>query len=295
VDAISVTVRRGVTVESVHRVHAVAVQDGAVVLAAGDPGLVTFMRSAAKPLQALPLVRARDDLDTTEVAIASASHLARPDQLAAVRNLLARAGATEDDLECGPAGSPLGRIAHNCSGKHAGMLAFCAARGWQRRCYRLPEHPAQRAMLHEVAAAAELSPEDIRTGVDGCGVVAFALPLERMAAAFVRLRALVGGGEVAEAMQAHPELIRGPGALDTRLLQAPGDWVAKGGAEGVLCAASGDGLGLALKTEDGSARALEPALGAFLVALGRPVAEFGPTPVRNSRDQTVGEVAAAPL
>jgi L-asparaginase II len=295
VDAISVTVRRGATVESVHRVHAVAVHDGAVIGAAGDRALVTFMRSAAKPLQALPLVRARDDLDASEVAIASASHLARPEQLAAVRSLLARAGAAEDDLECGAAGSPPSRIAHNCSGKHAGMLALCAARGWQRRGYRLPEHPAQQAMLREVATAAERSPEDIPTGVDGCGVVAFALPLERMAVAFVRLRSLDGGYEVVAAMQSYPELIRGPGAPDTRLLQAPGDWVAKGGAEGVLCAASGDGLGLALKAEDGNARALEPALGQLLVALGHPLPEFGSTPVLNSRGESVGEVTAEAL
>ncbi|MDX6370126.1 MAG: hypothetical protein QOG93_1628, partial [Gaiellaceae bacterium] len=103
--------------EAVHRVHAVAVQDGAVVAEAGQPGLVCFMRSSSKPLQALPLVRSRDDLDDRDLAIASASHLADDDQLQAVRALLAKAPAGEDELECGLEGEPPSRLNHNCSGK----------------------------------------------------------------------------------------------------------------------------------------------------------------------------------
>src|SRR6266496_2039788 len=151
-DSIRVVVRRGDVVESTHRVHAVAVQDGRIVEAAGDPGLQCFFRSSAKPFQALPLARAYEDLDPRELAIASASHLALPDQLAAVRMLLERAGATEDDLECGPEPT---RLEHNCSGKHAGMLALCRAEEWETAGYRLPTHPCQHAMLREVARAAE--------------------------------------------------------------------------------------------------------------------------------------------
>jgi L-asparaginase II len=106
VHPLAIDVLRGGTIESRHRVHAVTVVEGAVVAAAGDPHLVTFMRSAAKPLQALPLARAREDLSDDEVAIACASHLADDAQLAAVRSLLAAAPASEDELECGPAGSP---------------------------------------------------------------------------------------------------------------------------------------------------------------------------------------------
>src|SRR2546423_6218220 len=98
-EPISVAVRRGGTVESVHRIHAVAVRDGQIVASAGDPALVTFMRSAAKPIQAGPLARERDDLDERDLAIASASHLADEGQLAAVKALLDKAPATEDDLE----------------------------------------------------------------------------------------------------------------------------------------------------------------------------------------------------
>src|SRR5215470_13514174 len=127
VGPVRVVVRRGGVVEATHVVHAALVRDDALVAAAGDPHLVTLLRSSAKPFQALPLARAYGDLDSRELAIASASHLALPDQLAAVRLLLARAEATEDDLECGPDGNPPSRLKHNCSGKHAGMLAVCRA------------------------------------------------------------------------------------------------------------------------------------------------------------------------
>ena len=279
-EPIRVTALRGETVESVHRVHAVAVKGGKVVAAAGDPGFVTFMRSAAKPIQAQPLARAREDLDDRDLAIASASHLADEAQLAAVQALLAKAPATEDDLECGPfQGS---RLKHNCSGKHAGLLALCHAQGWPYEGYRLAEHPCQQAMLAEVAELAATS--EIPTAVDGCGVITFALPLERMAAAFTRI-----DERIAAAMRSYPELIRGPGALDTNLMQALPGWTAKGGAEGLFCAASPEGLGLALKVEDGTQRALQPAVGSFL-DLDGPA--FGPVPVTNSREEVVGVVTS---
>jgi L-asparaginase II len=291
-DPITVAVRRAGTMESRHRAHAVAVQDGTVVAEAGDGGLVTFMRSSAKPLQALPLTRALPELDEKELAIACASHQALPEQLDAVRSLLAKAPAGEDELECGPAGDPPEAINHNCSGKHAGMLALCRAHGWDSRGYRLPDHPCQRAMLVEVARAADLDEEELDTAVDGCGVVTFALPLERMALAFARLERLDGGDRVAAAMRAHPGLIRGPGGDDTVLMRAREGWIAKGGAEGLMCAAGPSGLGVAVKVEDGNARASGPALAAFLDRLGHPVEKLERAPVENSRGEVVGEIRA---
>jgi L-asparaginase II len=288
--ALSVAVRRGAVVEATHRVHAVAVRDGDVVEAAGDPGLVTFLRSSAKPLQALPLARARDDLDGRDLAIASASHLADDAQLAAVRALLAKAEATEDDLECGPERGS--RLNHNCSGKHAGMLALCRARGWPFRGYRLPEHHVQKGCLAEVTAAAEVAATAIPTATDGCGVVTFALTLERMAHAFSRLERLDAGARVAAAMRAHPQLIRGHGAADTALMLALPGWSAKGGAEGLLCAAGPDGVGIALKCEDGSSRGLGPALAAFLGRLGHTLPALAVAPLENSRGERVGIVEA---
>jgi L-asparaginase II len=283
-EPIRVTAVRGDTVESVHTVHAVAVRDGEVVASAGDPDFVTFMRSAAKPIQALPLARAREDLDDRDLAIASASHLANVQQLEAVRALLAKAPATEGDLECGPfEGS---KLKHNCSGKHAGMLALCHANGWPQEGYSLPDHPCQQAMLAEVARLT--GTDEIQTAIDGCGVVTFALPLRNMAVAFRGV-----DGRVADGMRAHPELIRGPQAPDTNLMQAFPGWIAKGGAEGLICAASPEGVSLALKVADGAQRALRPALGSFLAMLGLDGSAFGPTPIRNSRDEVVGHVRAS--
>ena len=139
------------------------------------------MRSSSKPLQALPLARAATTSTQRELAIASASHLADRAQLAAVRALLAKAPANEDELECGPEGQPPSRLKHNCSGKHAGMLALCRAHGWRSEGYRLEGHRMQREMLAVHAEAAEVAEDEIRTAVDGCGVLTFALPLERMA------------------------------------------------------------------------------------------------------------------
>jgi L-asparaginase II len=280
-----VAARRNGTVESIHRVHAAVVRDGELVASAGEPGLVTFLRSSAKPIQALQLVRSRPDLDDRLVAIACASHRAEPAQIEAVRELLAAGGVTEDDLEVGlQEGRPPERIYHNCSGKHAGMLAVCRARDWPTAGYRLPDHALQQAIRAEITDAAGQAPA---TGVDHCSVVTFALPLERMADVFSRLGERDGADRILGAMRAHPELIGGEGSLDTQLMQSHSGWLAKGGAEGLLCGITADGAGFALKTEDGAFRALGPAVAAFFGLDD----DFGREPVENSRGETVGEVA----
>jgi L-asparaginase len=289
-EPLRVVVRRGTTVEAVHLVHAVAVRDGEIVASAGDPGLVCYLRSSAKPFQAVPLARARDDLDDRDLAIASASHMALPDQLDAVRALLAKAPAAEDELECGVVDGS--RLRHNCSGKHAGMLALCRARGWPSAGYRLPDHPVQRTMHAEVAATAEVDPDTLVTAVDGCGVVTFALTLERMAHSWSRLEEREGGARVASAMRAYPELVRGPGDPDTVLMQRLADWTAKGGAEGLLCACGPDGLGLALKVADGSSRAVPGATSSFLAEVGQSLPELARVPLENSRGDVVGEIVS---
>jgi len=247
------------------------------------------MRSSSKPLQALPLARAREDVEDRDLAIASASHLADDEQLAAVRALLAKAPADVGDLECGPEGDPPSPLNHNCSGKHAGMLALCRARGWPSEGYRLADHPVQRAMRAVHAEAADVGEGELATGVDGCGVLTFALPLERMAHAFARFERLEGGERVAAGIRAYPELIRGPLGTDTRLMRALPGWIAKGGAEGLLCA-SGNGVGIALKAEDGNGRALGPAVASFCSRLGLDLDELAVAMIENSRKEQVGEI-----
>ncbi len=290
-EPIVVEVRRNGVVEAVHLVHAVAVRDGAVVEAAGEPELTCFMRSASKPLQALPLVRARDDLSESDVAIACASHRDTAEQVDAARALLAKAEATEEDLELGlQECRPPRKIHHNCAGKHAGMIALCRARGWETSGYRLPQHPVQQASRHAHLEAAEV--EDMATGTDGCGVVTFALPLERMAHAYSRLAALPGGHVVAAAMRARPDLVGGPDGADFLLMTSASGWLAKGGAEGLLCAAGPGGVGVALKVSDGASRATRPALAAFLARLGVAAPGLEVLPVENSRGELVGEATA---
>lgn len=271
-DALRVTVRRGDVVESIHRID---------VRGSGwshGDDVLCLLRSAAKPIQAVPLVDAYDDLGDEEIAIASASHQAEPAQLDAVRKLLARAGATVDDLENGAQpGRPEGKLGHSCSGKHAGMLASCRANGWPFAGYRLPQHPLQRR-IHELVGGVEYE-------TDGCGVPTFAMTLSEAAALFARVPQ-----RVRDAMRARPELVGGRDADDTDLMRGGGGWYAKRGAEGLFCAADDKGRTLALKVEDGSTRAVRPALAHLL-----PGAIDVP-PIVNSRGEIVGEyvVESAP-
>ncbi|HEY8645743.1 MAG TPA: asparaginase [Gaiellaceae bacterium] len=272
-DAIRVTVRRGDVVEAVHRVHA-ATTDGQHW---GDPGLTFFLRSSSKPIQAIPFVEGYDDLDDDEIAIACASHHAEPAQLAAVRKVLARAGATVDDLENGlQEGRPEGKLGHNCSGKHAGMLAACRAHGWPLHPYRDPAHPLQQRI-------AELLGGEHRA-IDGCGVPTFSTSLAGAAALLTRTPQ-----RIRDAMRARPELVGGErDAVDTDLMRLRDGWIAKGGAEGLFCAAHADGRGIALKAEDGAYRAIGPAL-----ALVLGIDELAETPVKNSLGEIVGAITLA--
>ena len=271
-DAIRVVVRRGAVVEAVHRVHAATTWGETW----GDADLAFLLRSSVKPIQAIPFSEGYDDLDDDELAIACASHRAEPAQLAAVRKVLARAGATVTDLENGTQeGRPDGRLGHNCSGKHAGMLAACRANGWPLHPYRDPSHPLQRriaALVGEGGAA-----------VDGCGLPTFASTLSSAAALLTRTPA-----RIRAAMRARPELVgASTGAPDTDLMRGHDGWIAKGGAEGLFCAAHEDGRGVALKCEDGSSRALGPALGVVL-----RIDEFRKVPVTDSLGEVVGSVSA---
>jgi L-asparaginase II len=270
VDAIRVTVRRGEVVEAVHRVHAATTAGESW----GDPELAFYYRSSCKPIQAIPFVEGYADLDDDEVAIACASHRAEPAQLAAVRKVLDRAGATVDDLEHGlQEGRPDGKLGHNCSGKHAGMLAACRAHGWPLHPYRDRTHPLQQRIAELIDGG--------RVSVDGCGVPTFETTLADAARLLTRTPR-----RIRDAMRARPELVGGStGAVDTDLMRLRDGWIAKGGAEGLFCAAHEDGRGLALKAEDGAYRAIGPA-----VALVLGVEELAETPVHNSRGEVVGAI-----
>jgi len=315
---------RGGWVEAVHDVHAAVVDSaGRLVARTGDPELVTFWRSAAKPFQALPLVEdgaaEAFGLTSEELALACASHSSEPGQVARVRELLGKIGCSERDLLCGPhpplsdrvaqdyqsRGVRLTAVYSNCSGKHAGMLALARHHGWPTEFYPRLEHPVQQRCLTEVSRWTDVSVADIRTAVDGCGVVCFGLPLRNMAWAYAKLgsREPRAGSSsplpapcsrIVDAMVRHPDLIAGEGRPCTEMMRAhPGRVITKVGAEGVYCALlTQQGLGVALKVVDGHAMASALAMAAALEALGlrpRP-ASLAARPNVNTRGETVGEL-----
>src|SRR5437773_10607963 len=208
---------RGSFVESRHRVHVAVVDSAGRLLArAGDPDLVTYWRSAAKPFQTLPLVddgvTDRFGFTSEELALVCASHSSEPGQIALVRNLLAKIACSERDLLCGPhpplservasdyatRGVRLTAVYSNCSGKHAGMLALARHHGWPTEFYTRLEHPVQQRCLAEVHRWTELPPSEIGTAVDGCGVVCDGLPLHNVALAYARLASAESGMRNAE-------------------------------------------------------------------------------------------------
>jgi L-asparaginase II len=304
--------RRGGVTETVHRVHVAVVDgDGRLVARAGDPDFVTFWRSAAKPFQAMPLVTDgvvdRFGMTPADLALCCASHSSEPSQVDLVKAFLERIGCTEQDLRCGPhtpladhvakdyqaLGIKLTPVYSNCSGKHAGMLALARHHGWPTEDYHKLANPVQQRCLETVSQWTDVVVERIGTGVDGCGVACFALPLRNMALAYARL----GTGpssRVVEAMLRHPELIAGERRPCTEMMRAhPGRVITKVGAEGVYSALLVERrLGVTLKVEDGHGPAAALALAATLDQLGlRPQSPaLVERPNFNTRGERVGEL-----
>ena len=301
---------------------------GKLVARVGDPDLVTFWRSAAKPFQAIPLVAdgavERFGITAAELALCCASHSSEPGQVAMVRDFLSKIGCGERDLLCGPHPPLSERVAQdyatrgvrvtavysNCSGKHAGMLALARHHGWPTEFYTRLEHPVQQRCLEEASRWTEVPKGEIRTAVDGCGVVCYGLPLRNMALAYARLaiadfglRIADSKGEgqirnpqsaIVQSMLRHPELIAGSGRPCTDLMRAhPGRVITKVGAEGVYCALLlRERLGVALKVQDGHGVAAALAIAAVLEELGlrpRPPS-LAARPNVNTRGEIVGEL-----
>jgi L-asparaginase II len=264
----------------------VAGPTGELLAAAGDPDLVVYPRSCSKPFQALAVrgLGVERELGLGQLALAGAcgSHDGEPDHVASVRKVLAAAGLEESDLRCPPIlpGSREARasvegpapVYHNCSGKHAYMLAGSVVRGWETDRYTAPEHPLQAVVADTLSDFAGVPIEHV--GVDGCGVPVHAMALRGLATAYARLGARAAGEEgpsaLLEAVRRHPFMVAGSGQLDTMLLEATGGRVlAKVGAEAAYAAVNlASNIGLALKVLDGAPRARGVALLAALRALG---------------------------
>lgn len=258
------TMTRGDEIDSVHFGMACMVDAGGKVLwAMGDPGSRAYIRSSAKPLQALTMIHSGAaeafKLEEPDLAIICGSHKGGPDQVRQVRGILAKCGLDESHLGCGDG------LADQCSGKHAGMLAGCKHRGLPLEGYLDPAHPWQRSILDTVSERCGLVPADIALADDGCSAPTFGMPLYNMALGFARMgldAAKPGNsqGGPARLFRAMIAQFIHTGEPDMRGFEAGGGVpVTKGGANGVHCASFPSlGVGFALKIADGSAAARWP-------------------------------------
>lgn len=287
-----VEVTRGSEVESRHRGEVAVVDEvGTVRHGLGDPKMPVCMRSLAKPFQALPLITtgaaAAFGFGPEELALMSGSLSGQDFQVALVEQILARVGLEPGALKCGShpplhrptakalaqAGAKPTPLHHTCAGKHASMLALCVRHGWPLEDYLNPAHPVQQLILKTVAEIVGLDPGDIIVALDGCSAPVFYAPLRNIARGFACLAAAAPGtpeGIIMEACLHHPRHIAGDERLETMIMQALPDRVlAKTGAEGGFALAlAREGLGVALKIEDGASRALGPAILEVLHQLG---------------------------
>ena len=321
--SLDVIVTRGAMIESRHRVHAAVVNaSGTLIGASRDSAMVTHWRSCAKPFQIMPLVESggfdRIGWGDDQLALACASHGGEPEHVAIAEKMLSSIGMEEGDLVCGPheplaqrgqkalreAGTRPTRLHNNCSGKHAAMLARAHTTGLPAYGYERHDHPVQQACLAEVAKWSGVPQQRIGLAVDGCGVPVFVFGLDAMALAYARLadavrRSAEVPSRIVHAMQTRPFLVGGTDRFDSALIEATGGrCIAKIGAEGIHCVAIvGEGIGIAVKVEDGAQRAQFPAVlavlqhyGALPADLPARLGDFMRRQLRNTRGEVVGEV-----
>ncbi len=315
--------RGSAPLDAVERVHygSVVVVDrhGAIIASAGDAEALNFTRSTLKPLQALPFVEddglARLGFGSQELAMMCASHSGEAIHLRLVQSMLERAGASAADLQCGchppryfaatatpvPAGLAPTPLTHNCSGKHAGFLAYCRMHGHDRRSYLDPQSPLQTRIRNTVQRFAP--GEALASGIDGCSAPNFALPLRRLAQAY----GAIASGEAPElralfyAMTRHPDLVSGTARTDLALMRTGGgDWVSKIGADGLQAIGVRSlSLGIAIRVADGDPDAVHALTADVLHQLGllddpaaTPLAARFRPPLRNARGTITGHTRA---
>lgn len=322
---------RGDTVESVHTGHIYIIDgEGREVASVGDPSTVTYFRSACKAFQLIPCITSGAaeafGFDDEDIAVAAASHSGEPMHVRIAERMLAKAGFAESDLRCGShlpfssaataemqrAGEQPTQLHNNCSGKHAAMLAFAKHIGADVANYDSTDNRIQKRILRCIADFTEVPEYEIATGIDGCCVPNFAVPVRSMAKSFINLISPIKLPEptqqacsrIVAAMMNHPELIGGSERLDTKIMQvAPGKLISKVGADGVwLCGVLPSekwrtGLGIALKIADGDDYLSRPVVAVeILRQLGvlapNDLSDMSPMPIKNRRGDVVGRVEA---
>lgn len=293
VPARMVYVYRGDTIESIHRGSAVMCDcDGKILYQVGNPDFVTFMRSAAKPFQVIPMIESgaarKFGFTGREIAIMSGSHSGEEEHVSIIAGILDKIGLSQQALQCGvhvphyytvknliPRPSDIfTSVQNNCSGKHAAMLALCVFKSWPTENYLEFDHPCQKMILKAVADICHYPMEKIGRGIDGCGAPVFAMPLKNMAWGMAQLLSPnTVPKEIAKvystislAMREHPEMVSGEGRFDYQLNKASnGRVLSKSGAEGVqIFGIPEERYGGVVKIEDGARRAVYPATLEFL-------------------------------
>ena len=288
---------RGDLVDQIHRGH-IAVTDhtGRILWKLGDPERLTFARSSAKPLQAIPVAESgaleHYGITPQELAVICSSHNGEPFHVKAVESILHKAGLSPDQLCCGSeypmyvpaedalkiAGIPRAPIYCDCSGKHAGMLITARHLGESLEGYTALEHPVQQRILSVFAEMCGVETSDVQLAVDGCGVPVHALPLYRLAQGYARMSLptlfdptrAAALRRITSAMTAHPEMVAGTDRICTQLMAAFGDRIfCKSGASAFYAVGIKDkGIGIALKMEDGASSIVPYAILSVLTQLG---------------------------
>lgn len=314
---------RGGIEECVHSGHICGVNDkGEILYSVGDPEAVSFLRSAGKPFQAIPVVRhgadTRFGFTDAEAAITIGSHRAEPFHVAALESIMQKTGIREEQLICHPTyplsvyatenllrnQSPKRAIYHNCSGKHLGILALCKSLGYPTEGYGDPAHPAQQEIIETLAYLADYPKDKIGLGTDGCGFPVFAIPLHALAKAYLKLACpdLILDADIRHAvvkivrrMNLHSEMIAGTYRICSSLLLDP-NIVAKGGAKGVYCfGLKKERTAFALKVLDGSEDEWPLIVASILEQIGYDnretigrMYELAPIDIRNDNKLVVG-------
>ncbi|MGF1479424.1 MAG: asparaginase [Cyanophyceae cyanobacterium] len=255
--------REGI-VESVHQVEATVCDDrGRVLLVAGSAESGTFIRSALKPFQALAMTSTgtleRYELTDKDLAIACSSHRGTIEQARQVFNILWRSDVDPSALQCPTPPDKQSPLQHNCSGKHAAMLAVCQQRHWPLNTYVRSSNPVQQLILAKVAELLEMPGEELISARDDCGVPTYFMQIRQIAYLYAQLASgkSLDLERIVRAMSYYPSLVAGDGAFDTELMRSTnGELVSKSGAEGIQCVGRvGEGMGLAIKVIDGARRA----------------------------------------
>ena len=255
--------REGIS-ESKHQAQAVVCDDrGRVLSVAGNSETATFVRSALKPFQALAIATTgtleRYNLTDRDLAIICSSHRGTIEQVRQVFNILWRADVDPLALQCPIPPGKHSPLEHNCSGKHAGMLAVCQQRHWPLDTYLQRHHPVQQLIFNKIAELLRMPAEEFISARDDCGVPTYLMQLRQMADLYAQLTSgnILAMERIVRAMTSHPVAIAGEGEFDTELMRlTPGELVSKAGAEGVQCIGRiGEGMGLAIKVTDGAKRA----------------------------------------